>query len=260
MKKNVRICLILFFTFTLLLSGWKLWQINSGYREGHSSYKALEQYVSFEETLEEPTLPDPMYSSTAPTQMPDVSHWPQVDFIQLSEINPDVVGWICIDGTNINYPIVQGGDNDYYLTHLFDGSWNGSGCIFLDCRSNVDFSDSHSIIYGHNMKDGKMFAGLMDYKAQAFYAEHPTALLVTPGAYYEIQFFSGYVTDDADTAWELSPEEEWLEAVQMKSYFTPEILPKPGDRIVTLSTCSYEFMDAKFVLHGYISEEISTES
>jgi len=118
LKKVARICLMLFFTFTLLLSGWKLWQINSGYREGSNSYEALEQYVSYTTTVLEETVQD----STAITEKPNVSRWPQVDFEHLRAINPDVMGWICIEGTNINYPIVQGTDNDYYLTHLFDGT------------------------------------------------------------------------------------------------------------------------------------------
>ena len=85
-----------------------------------------------------------------------------------------------IEGTKINYPIVQGEENSYYLKHLFSGEWNGSGCIFLDFRNDASFADRHSIIYGHHMKNGTMFTDLDKYKKQEFFDEHPIALLITP--------------------------------------------------------------------------------
>ena len=75
--------------------------------------------------------------------------WPQVDFDALAAINPHVVGWLYGEDTSIHYPVVQGEDNDYYLSHLFDGTTNPNGCLFLDCRGASDFSDNNSIIYGH---------------------------------------------------------------------------------------------------------------
>ena len=84
----------------------------------------------------------------------------RVDFDGLSEVNPQVVGWIFGPDTVISYPIVQGEDNTYYLHRLFTGESNGSGCIFLDAACAGDFSGDHSIIYGHHMKNGTMFASL----------------------------------------------------------------------------------------------------
>lgn len=265
MKKAIRITLLIFFAIVLIFSIWRLNEIFSGYQEGQDSYNSLEQYVSFAETedkSEETVSPatDSTENSTAGIEAPDVSAWPQVDFEKLSQINPDIVGWIYIEGTNINYPVVQGCDNSYYLKHLFDGSYNSSGCIFLDAGCASDFSDKHSIIYGHHMKDKSMFSGLMDYKDQNFYDEHSVALLVTPTAYYKIQFFSGYVSDTWGNAWDLSFNEyeyiSWLNDIQRRSCFAPDHTPTSEDRIVTLSTCTYEFDTAKFVLHGYISEVI----
>ena len=156
--------------------------------------------------------------------------------------------------------MVQGTDNDYYLKHLFDGTYNSSGCIFLDYRCSADFSDRHSIIYGHHMNNKTMFGGLMSYKDQTFYDEHSVALLVTPTVYYKIQFFSGYVSDNWGNAWDLVLDDSsyaaWLHEIQAKSCFETEYAPAPEDRIITLSTCTYEFDSAKFVLHGYICEAI----
>ena len=268
MKKAIRIILLMFFTFVLIVSACQLWGIFSGYQEGKDSYSSLEQYVTFVQTEDDPETVLPTASPTenmteddaAVTEMPDISAWPQVDFARLSEINPDIVGWIYIEGTNINYPVVQGTDNSYYLKRLFDGTYNSSGCIFLDYRATSDFSDRHSIIYGHHMKNKTMFSGLMNYKDQAFYDEHSVALLVTPTAYYKIQFFSGYVSDTWSDAWDLSFDEyeyiSWLNDIQRRSCFETDHTPTAEDRIVTLSTCTYEFDTAKFVLHGYICESI----
>lgn len=268
MKKSIRLMLLLFFVAVLAFSLWQLWEIVSGYQEGKNSYSDLEQYVSFGESVDSTetsekdttTSEKPEDMNTESTEEPDLSAWPQVDFAQLSQINPDIVGWIFIEGTNINYPVVQGSDNDYYLRHLFDGTYNSSGCIFLDANCVSDFSDKHSIIYGHHMKDKSMFSGLMEYKDQTFYDEHSVALLVTPTAYYKIQFFSGYVSDTWSNAWDLSFDDyeyiSWLNEIQRRSSFTTDYAPTKEDRIVTLSTCTYEFDTAKFVLHGYICESI----
>lgn len=269
MKKNIRILLLLFFGGVMLFSAWQLLCTWQSYREGQNSYQNLEQYVTITEptTPPETTKPQPIEpEETVPetTAGPDLSAWPQVDFEQLAQINPEIVGWIYIEGTNINYPVVQGSDNDYYLDHLFDRTWNSSGCIFLDAACEPDFSGRHSIIYGHNMKNKTMFHALMDYKEQAFYDEHPTALLVTPTAYYEIRFFSGYVAENRASAWNLEFDDygywSWLENVRKKSCFTPTSNPSVKDKTVTLSTCTYEFDNAKFILHGYIAEVIEKES
>ena len=96
----------------------------------------------------------------------------------LKEINEDCVAWIYIEDTAINYPVVQGSDNSFYLKHLIDGKWNSAGCIFLDFRVDSNISDRHSIIYGHHMKDGTMFSGLTKYKKQDYYEAHPEGLLI----------------------------------------------------------------------------------
>lgn len=182
-------------------------------RRGADSYTDLEEYVKVPEAPKDDTEEMPVPSESGETG--SARWWPEVDFKALLEINPDLVGWIYIEGTGINYPVVQGADNQYYLKHLFTGEWNSSGCIFLDARNNIDLSDRNSILYGHHMKDGSMFHGLMEYKSQEYYDEHPTALFLTLEANYEVKIFSGYVASvDAD-AWTVgfssdSEFEEWL--------------------------------------------------
>ena len=264
MKRIMRIILLFFFAFVFICSLWKFCETLADYRKGQNSYNYLQQYVSFETEngiIETVSLTTESAEESADyAELPDVSAWPQVDFEELRKINPDIVGWIYIEGTDINYPVVQGTDNDYYLKHLFDGSYNSSGCIFLDCRCSADFSNQHSIIYGHHMNNKTMFGGLVEYKKQAFYDEHSVALLVTPTAYYRILFFSGYVSDNWSNAWDVALNDTdhaaWLSEIQSKSYFETEYAPLTEDKIITLSTCTYEFDNAKFVLHGYIIETI----
>ena len=235
---------------------YQIIKIYREYHEGSSTYDDLDIHVELPEELKNSTPELPLETQFGETETNDLN-WPMIDFESLSSINSDIVGWLYIEGTKINYPIVQGEDNSYYLKHLFDGKYNSSGCIFLDTRNNADFSDRHSVIYGHNMRDGSMFAGLTKYKKQAYYDEHPIALLVTPGGNYRIEFFAGYVASNKDDAWKISffTDEEfevWLNQAVEKSCFTSTVSPAVTDKIITLSTCSYEFDDAKFVLLGRV--------
>ena len=119
---------------------------------------------------------------------------PVINFKALQAVNPDVIGWIYSPNTTINYPVVQGDDNAYYLKHLADGTENRNGCPFLDVQNRPDFTDDNSIIYGHHMQNGTMFAGISWYEDQSYYDEHPVMYLMTPSATYRIELFSGYIT------------------------------------------------------------------
>lgn len=264
MKQKLRLVLLFLLAAVFLFSGWKLAENLLTYQESSQVYDTLSQYVSFETAPRVPATAPPVQDFTVPTEpKPDVSRWPQVDFEELEKINPDVVGWIYIAGTNINYPIVQGEDNDHYLTHLFDGKRNRAGAIFLDVRCDPYFFDRHSIIYGHHLKNGTMFTRLMRYKRQSFYDEHTEILLVTPDAYYSLRVFSGYVANNHSSAWELELDDEehalWIQEIQQKSCFKTEYAPGPEDPIITLSTCTYEFDNAKFLLHAYVEQIIEKE-
>lgn len=238
------------------------------YRAGEEAYTALTQYVhpqapsvppepEKEDETEPPSPAEPVPEEPAPTEQADDTVWPLVDFEALQAINPDVTGWICIEGTKINYPVVQGPDNSHYLYRLFDGSANSAGSIFMDFRNGRDLSSRNTILYGHHMKNGLMFNQITKYKDQAFYDQHPTGLLMTPGGNYKIEFVAGYVTNLNDDAWkiEFATDEEfslWLEDAIAQSTFTGTVEPTPQDRVVTLSTCTYEYNDARYVLVGIL--------
>lgn len=223
----------------MLVSGYQIWKIMAEYKAGEDSYKEIEQYASI------------------PSQEPTSTlSLPEVDFEALRAINEDVVAWLYIPNTHINYPVVQGTDNSYYLNRLFTKKWNSAGSIFVDYRNTPGFVDRHTIIYGHQMNNKTMFNDLKLYEDQSFYDEQPVGYLITPEATYQIEFFSGYVSSVDTNAWDLNFTDDsfvtWLEDIKSRSAFTSEVAPQAEDRVVTLSTCSSAFANARFVLHGVL--------
>ncbi len=235
-------------------SAWKIWVIRSEYHTGEAAYEDISHMISLPQKTAEPQPPvinKPAGAETLPDE--DDTIWPEVDFAALRSSGTSLPG-STLKERRSTIRLYREGDNRYYLKHLFSGEWNGSGCIFLDFRNDASFADRHSIIYGHHMKNGTMFTDLDKYKKQEFFDEHPVALLLTPDKNYKVDFFAGHVAAPQDDAWEIdfteAEFEVWLQNAADRSCFTSEIAPNISDHILTLSTCSYEFDDARFVLVG----------
>ena len=169
------------------------------YREGEQEYEALREYVNEEEREEdESEEQDPTPASKA-----------TVDFQALKKINSDIIAWIRVPDTKIDYPIVQGKDNAYYLKHTFQKTEHAAGSIFLDVDNEADFSNQKSILYGHNMKDGSMFQGLHRFQEESYLQEHNQVHLYLPDnreLVYKVIKCS-YVKADSDTFWLGEPVE-----------------------------------------------------
>ncbi len=181
----------------------------------------------------------------------------EVDFDALKQVNEDVVGWIYCEGTVIDYPVMQGEDNDLYLHHSYDGAYSVSGSIFVDSGNREGFIDSNTIIYGHHMKNGSMFASLSKWSDQQYYEEHPVMWLLTPERDYRIDLFSAYTTSAYAETYTMFPEPcEEMDAYLERAAGQSDIQPAEGieldgkDRYVLLSTCAYVFDNARSVLHG----------
>ncbi len=244
--------LALLFLGMLVTGGAQLAPLLGEYAAGEAAYGALEEFVRHPDIPTTPSLPEPGGEGAA---APPKEQGPEVDFEALSAINPDVVGWLSIDDTNISYPIVQGEDNKYYLDHLFTGEKNRAGCLFLDSENAPDFSDGNSVVYGHYLKDGTMFSSLLKYKEQDYFDAHPAGWLVTPEGTNRVRFFSGLVSNVRGEAWTTAPDAAWPTRMTQNSLFNADITPDPSDQFLTLSTCSYEFKNARFVLIGVVEEE-----
>lgn len=178
------------------------------------------------------------------------------DFAALQKINPDIVAWIYSPGTKINYPIVQGKDNDYYLHRLVNGQKNAGGTLFMDCNNGATFTDDNTIIYGHHMKNGSMFAGLEKYKEQSYYDAHPVLYLLTPEKSYRLIVFAGFVTASDSPVYTLqfqdADRESWVEKALKQSDFQTDVQVAADEPVVTLSTCDYTYEDARYVVLGVL--------
>lgn len=177
-----------------------------------------------------------------------------IDFDALLNRNEDVIGWLYCPDTVINYPVVQGKNNDQYLRKDLDGKYLVSGTLFADYRNGELNEDANYIIYGHNMKNGTMFSSLAKYKQQSYYDQHPIMYYLTPDGNYKLELFAGLVVKRDDKIYlpNQSEEEftELIEKYRAKSTFKTNVELKYSDTIVTLSTCSYEFDNARYIVIG----------
>lgn len=180
-----------------------------------------------------------------------------VDWNALKNVNPDVQGWLYQKGTVINYPVVQGTDNDTYLHTRFDKQWSGGGTLFVDCRMEKDFKGFNSIIYGHHMKDGSMFRSIRGYtKEDGYYDKHKTLELATPHGNYHLVVFSAFITKATDeNTYKMTYDEAEKQAYIDRAWERSE-LPitrdsvdvTKNDRLVTLSTCAYDYEEARYIV------------
>lgn len=173
----------------------------------------------------------------------------------LNSAYPDAIGWLYIPDTVINYPVMQSGDNSYYLDHAYDGSPLKAGSVYLDCRCEGRFRNPINIVYAHNMKNGSMFAQVTNFKNDSYFENHKYGWLATPETVYRIDFFSCAVADWHDSLYEGdTPVAEWVPHICDKSVVGREITYSDDDRFVSLSTCSYEFQNARTILTGKLVE------
>lgn len=219
-----------------VFSAVQLIQIFLEYRAGTEEYEGLLKYVQTEpaEDVEETVPEEPEKEEPVP---------PDIDWEGLRKINGDIIGWLQIEGTEINYPVVQGTDNSYYLSHTFEKNENGAGAIFIDCANSRDFQDCNTIVYGHNMKNGSMFGTLRKYFQSEESLPGNYIWMCTPEKNYRYEIFSSHVVDSGGEAYTLfsAPDQQFQEYLdRMKAQSLVDFHIKPGmeDKIITLSTCT----------------------
>jgi len=179
---------------------------------------------------------------------------PPVDFDKLAQLNPDTVGWLIIKDTPIDYPIVQGADNDFYLHNDFHRASSFSGCLFIDSRNARDFSDINTIIYGHNMRNGSMFGALKNFREGAYLSAHSDITLygvregfdLTPFAVYTAGDIGDYMKHEFTSEPEFI---EWIDAALAKTDVELTYRPQSDERVITLVSCVPGSSTSRVVMH-----------
>ena len=266
MKKNIRIILMAVFGVFFLLCAARVIMVKLPYWKGRHVYNSTsQQYTEQSGSAEDGTDADSaennaaagLYTEkaaageTGPVLAPI-----KVDFKALKSVNDDVVGWIYCEGTQINYPVLQGETNDTYIRTLYTGEGHPSGSIFVDAGNLPEFQDNNTIIYGHHMADGSMFGTLEDWREQEYFDAHPCMWLLTPEQDYRIDLFSAYLVDarhDTFTIFRGSGQQfaAYLQRVVKDSTVKADVETDPEAHYVLLSTCAYTvYDDARTVIHG----------
>ncbi len=267
LRKIVGVCCLLVFCVSVYMVVSQTIQE----RQAAEAFEALLAQVEQEEQEEPPEM-------TTPTEMtepepdstgsqedgPAVLEPPVVEefhkYDALHEQNPDLFGWIEIDGTKINYPVMHTPDDpEYYLHRAFDGTKSSSGVPFLDgdCYEGC----GNYIVYGHHMKNGSMFAALADYKDEDFWKEHPVIRFdtLTEAGEYEVlsAFYAKVYRVDDENAFrfyaytDLTDEEtfnEFVSRASEASLYDTGVTAAYGDTLLTLTTCSYHTSNGRFVV------------
>ena len=187
-----------------------------------------------------------------------------VKFDELQAVNPDVYAWITVPGTDIDYPILQhASDNSYYLMHNIDGSYGYPGCIYTENMNSKDFTDNNTVIYGHNMKNGSMFAQLHKFEDPDFFHENKEVLIYLPDEVLHYTIFAAHIYDDRHLLYSFDfsdPDayEKYLESVfnvrDMNANIDKDVTVTKDDQIITLVTCIGSQPNNRLLVQAVLTE------
>ncbi|OIJ14894.1 SrtB family sortase [Anaerobacillus arseniciselenatis] len=239
------------FAAVFLFSGFMITTYFVDRAKSQAAYDSLQNvYYSFADMEEEDQAQAEQHGDNTDT---DLQNNVMASFHPLLEKNEDTVGWIRIDNTVVDYPVVQGNDNEFYLNYTFNKEKNKSGALFMDFRNSIDFLDQNTIIYGHNMMDGSMFGELKKYRNESFFEE---INVITFDSLYEEMEWEIFAVFLSDTSFNYIrpnfPDEnafqQFIQTVEEKVLYSTELEITNDDHILTLSTCASDFDDARLVV------------
>ena len=243
MRKIVKTLIITALIAVISLCGYELWKISDQYAQEARIREAMSKYYT-----EAAAVPDK--EKALPTSDAKVNQW-LIDM--QNEVNRDIVGWLFVPETLINYPFVQAADNNFYLRRDLHGENAIAGSLFMDYRCSKDFADFNTIIYGHNMKNNGMFGDLSLFADEGFFESHPGGTVHLSDNSISLEFFACMIVSSNDVVIynPSSDRDVYFEYVRENALNYRK--PESWGNVVTLSTCSYEFSDARIVLLAYPS-------
>lgn len=235
------------------IAAFQLIKIGKGYLDGRSEYEKIQDLA----------ITNPDQDEKKGKDKSDGKDRFKVDFDKLLGMNQDTIGWIRFypEPSIINYPVVQGKDNDEYLHKTFSANENTLGTIFLNVDNHSDFNDVHSVIYGHRMRDGSMFRHLQDYEKKEFWEENPYFYIYTPDGrkiIYHI-YAAAQIVDSAEnykTVFENGEEfQQFIDMTKKQALYDTGVEVTNLSQIVTLSTCTSASDEHRFVVRAVKESE-----
>ena len=224
--------------FVMGYSGYRVFEVNQRYLDEAEIHDLVMEYSPAEDTAcGEETV--------------------NQDVINLQTVYADVAGWIKVDNTNIDYPFVWYADNDYYLRRDINGKKAWAGTIFMDWRCGRDFSAQNTVLYGHHMKNMSMFGSILSFDNKEFFESNTSGVIYLPYSTINIEFFAFMVINPKmeKEIYRTDLDDTYFEYIKEKARYYRDIGVKGDDKTVTLSTCSYEFNNARMVLVGRIDKK-----
>ena len=215
----------------VLVSGWKVYNILHDYKVSRDTYDKIAELA-----------------------MPK-GFTGEINFDALHKVNKDVIAWIYYESTHINYPVLRCDNNDQYLRASLDGTWAIGGSIFVEAATEKPFRQFNTIVYGHHMQDGSMFADLEKLKDPEYAAEHPQLELVTPEKKYHLRVcaflnepsdsdvYTPNISDDDEEG-----KQKYIDEIRDTALYTTGEKMRPDDRYVVLSNYAYEYEEARYIV------------
>lgn len=271
------VLIILILLCIFLVCAWKLFDYFSESAKNKKEYNNLSEIIEQARPTEDPTAPTVDWSAFETVPEEEISTMPESPYIsvenpntgdavlmlpefeELFGINPDIVGWISIPGTNVDYPVVQRKDKtDHYLYRNFYGEYAARGCIYAREECDIFAPSDNIVLYGHRMQDGSMFAHLANYTSKEYWQEHQIVQFDTLRARHTYQIICVFRTSATvgegfayhqfvDAVYDSDLDDFWNNC-RKNAYYDTGLEPRYGDKLITLSTCEYTYTNGRLVV------------
>lgn len=279
MKKYVKLGIIAVLAVVLVVSVVMLVRRQMEYRRGEEIYQEAETLVELPDLSElpAPEIQEPEQETQSEMEEePDQEEKPvyvdpyadalrNMDFTALREVNDDVLGWIVIPNTVLSYPLVQGDDNEYYLDHTWKKWTSVVGAIFMEYANSPDLGNFNTIIYGHRMNNGSMFASLKYYKNLSYWQAHPYVYITNDAGSHQYEIFAAYEVSTTGETYRLQfadtqARQDFIDYCLAQSVIDTGVVPNTYDRVLTLSTCTGNGHATRWVVQAVLRGEAPADT